>query len=304
MAKVFISSTGRDLAEYRAAAIEVCNRLSLIPIGMEFFGAMASGATEGSRQKLDEADVYVGMFAHRYGYIEEGYDASVTELEYDHAQKRNLKRFCFILDPEFKWPQEYYDRDNEAKLKALKERVEQEQIRASFTTVDNYKYKLMQALSGWLQKLDLGPQPPLRLQTFKVSKSTRFHFRAQRVPFLGFETELDRLEQFLKSPDNFVWWLVVAEAGAGKSRLALEVCQRRKDSWRVGFLPNNNGFMHWMQWQPAKPTLIIADYVRSRPEELQAIITALETHSAELAHPVRLLLLERRLTGDWWDTFR
>jgi hypothetical protein len=44
MARVFISSTGLDLQSYREAAIDVCNRLELIPLAMEFFEA--SGRTK------------------------------------------------------------------------------------------------------------------------------------------------------------------------------------------------------------------------------------------------------------------
>ena len=85
-----------DLAEYRAGAIEVCNRLGLIPVAMEFFEAMGTGATQDSVTKLEVADVYVGIFAHRYGFIEPGRAASATELEFDHAVSRGLERLCFM----------------------------------------------------------------------------------------------------------------------------------------------------------------------------------------------------------------
>jgi len=152
-----------------------------------------------------------------------------------------------------------------------------------------------------------GPQLPLRLQTFRVSKPTRFHFRAQRVPFIGFELEITRLEEFLDSPSGFAWWMIIGEAGAGKSRLALELCQRlrrREEAWHSGFLPGDHDLVHWMEWQPKQPTLIVVDYAHSRAEELQAIVTTLEGRSEELHHPVRLLLLERPISEEvWWDRF-
>jgi len=73
--KVFISSTGLDLGEYRDATMDVCRQLDLLVVAMEDFEAMGAGATEGSLAKLDGAEVYVGIFAHRYGYIEDGYVA-------------------------------------------------------------------------------------------------------------------------------------------------------------------------------------------------------------------------------------
>ena len=66
---------------------------------MEQFEAMGVGATSGSLHKLDEAHVYVGIFANRgrHGYIEEGgCDRSVTELEFDYAETRGLDRLCFL----------------------------------------------------------------------------------------------------------------------------------------------------------------------------------------------------------------
>ena len=39
----FISSTSLDLAEYRKAAIDACNELSIVPMAMEFFGAAGVG---------------------------------------------------------------------------------------------------------------------------------------------------------------------------------------------------------------------------------------------------------------------
>src|SRR5258708_462124 len=64
--RAFISNTGIDLADDRAGITETCMRFGIFPIAMEFFESMGLGATAGSKHKLDEADVYVGIFAHRY----------------------------------------------------------------------------------------------------------------------------------------------------------------------------------------------------------------------------------------------
>lgn len=143
--KVFIGSTGLDLKEYRQAAIEVCNELKLVPIAMEFFEAMGKGATGASKDKLNAADVYVGIFAHRYGYIEEGYNKSVTELEFDHAGKRSLNRLCFLVDPKYPWPPEAWDPEHHRQLEQFKQRIDK-LVRSQFTTVDNFKEQLLRAL--------------------------------------------------------------------------------------------------------------------------------------------------------------
>ena len=150
--KVFIGSTGQDLKEYRQAAIEVCNQLSLVPIAMEFFEAMGAGATKGCRQKVDEADLYVGIFAHRYGYIEEGHEKSVTEDEFDYAGERELDRLCYLVDPKHDWPPDSIDFEQYDKLKAFKARIDKSVIREEFTSVDDFQAKLTRALVAWKEK--------------------------------------------------------------------------------------------------------------------------------------------------------
>nr|VFK59541.1 MAG: protein of unknown function (DUF4062) [Candidatus Kentron sp. TUN]VFK64168.1 MAG: protein of unknown function (DUF4062) [Candidatus Kentron sp. TUN]VFK68007.1 MAG: protein of unknown function (DUF4062) [Candidatus Kentron sp. TUN] len=152
MTKVFISSTGHDLAEYRKAAIDECNRLHMVPMAMEFFEAMGVGAVAGSQEQLDKADVYVGIFAHRYGYIEDGYDKSVTEIEFDYAGERGLERLCFAIDPDFDWPPSKMDLKNYDPIQAFKFRIHKKLIRAQFTDIQDFKLKFHHALSEWQKK--------------------------------------------------------------------------------------------------------------------------------------------------------
>lgn len=146
---VFISSTSLDLKKYRQAAIEVCLNLGFEPIAMENFEAMGVGATEGSKRKLKDADLYVGIIAHRYGYIESGHERSVTEIEFDYAGERGLDRLCFVIDPAHSWPKTGYDRRNAEKLAAFKAKIDKSVIRSLFTTVDDFRHKLTIALVNW-----------------------------------------------------------------------------------------------------------------------------------------------------------
>jgi tetratricopeptide (TPR) repeat protein len=150
MAKsVFISSTSVDLKKYRLAAMQVCEQLGFEPIAMENFEAMGVGATEGSKRKLRDADLYVGIIAHRYGYIESGHERSVTEIEFDYAGERGLDRLCFMVDPDHAWPKSAIDRKNAELLDAFKAKIDKTVIRALFTTVEDFRQKLVQALVNW-----------------------------------------------------------------------------------------------------------------------------------------------------------
>ncbi len=142
---VFIGSTGLDLHAYREVARDVCLSLQLMPIMMEHFEAMGLGATAGSKKKLDTADLYVGIYAHRYGYIEQGYAKSVTEIEFEHAEARRIERLCFVVDPTYSWPPDSWDAEHHAQMEDFRKRIDK-LIRARFTSVDDFRARLMQAL--------------------------------------------------------------------------------------------------------------------------------------------------------------
>ncbi len=147
--RVFISSTSFDLGEYREAARTICLRLNLLPDGMEVFEAMGAGARAGSLRKIDEADVMVGIYAHRYGCVDPADGRSVTEAEFDHAGDRGIERLCFLVDPTWPWPSESCDPPQDLRQTAFKERVTTNVICAWFTTVDDLRVKLMHALVAW-----------------------------------------------------------------------------------------------------------------------------------------------------------
>lgn len=147
--KIFISSTGVDLAEYRRAAIEVCNQLQFVPIAMEFFDSMGAGANSASKIRLDDAHLYVGIVAHRYGYIEPGYDKSVTENEFDYAGEVGLDRLCFLVDDKQPWPPEAIEFRAYSLLKEFRARIERSVVRSLITTVDDFRAKLMSSLIQW-----------------------------------------------------------------------------------------------------------------------------------------------------------
>ncbi len=143
--RVFIGSTSLDLTDYRRAAIAACNELGVVPIAMEFFGAADAGATAGSRGNVTRAQGYVGIYAHRYGYIEKGYDKSVTELEFDRAAELELERLCFVVDPKFPWPPDAWEYAHHDALERFKARIDT-LIRGRFTTVDDFKAQLANGL--------------------------------------------------------------------------------------------------------------------------------------------------------------
>ena len=235
MANVFINSTGKDLREYRQAANDVCLRLGLLPIAMEFFEAMEKGATEGSKSKLNSAHVYVWIFAHRYGYIEDGHDKSVTEIEFDYAGEKKLQRLCFLLDPKHPWPQDAVDHENYKRLETFKARINK-LIRAQFTDVNSFKLALMQALVEW--KKQAGIKDKTDQRDVPGGLPEIFHIPHQRNPnFTGREELLGRLRKALNG-EKAAALTQAAQAihglgGVGKTQLALEYAYRYASAYSL-----------------------------------------------------------------------
>ena len=84
---VMISSTARDMPKYREQVKEACLRAELFPRMMEHLPASDTDAIKVSMEMVEGSDIYVGLFAHRYGYIPAGYDISITQMEYELAKK-------------------------------------------------------------------------------------------------------------------------------------------------------------------------------------------------------------------------
>jgi hypothetical protein len=125
----------------------------------------------------------------------------------------------------------------------------------------------------------------------------RFLFNQGWNDFVGREVETAGLLSFAQSDEGaprLQFGLICGPAGQGKSRLALEVCQKATVSMHAGFLPRGKAPRHgWAQWQPAAPTFIVIDSASGRAQEIREILSDLTLPSRLLNHHVRVLILDR-----------
>ncbi|MGH8606295.1 MAG: DUF4062 domain-containing protein [Gammaproteobacteria bacterium] len=96
--KVFISSTYLDNAERRKLVEDAVIRAEMQPVGMERFTASVHPTVEECERQARECDIYVGIIAHRYGWIPEGKAVSITEIEYDAAKSAQRPSLMFQID--------------------------------------------------------------------------------------------------------------------------------------------------------------------------------------------------------------
>ena len=149
--KIFLSSTYDDLREHRARTAQAIERLGQHGVRMEVFGARPDDATGVSLDEIDASDAFLGIYAHRYGYVPAGSSISITEQEFDFAQERHKPTFCFLVDDEFPWsPKLIEPEPGQSKLKVFKQRISTTLVRDTFTTPEDLAYKVASSLGRFL----------------------------------------------------------------------------------------------------------------------------------------------------------
>jgi hypothetical protein len=145
---VMVSSTARDLPQHREHVMAACLTQNLFPKMMEYLPASDANAIKASLQMVDEADLYVGVIAFRYGYVPKGHKISVTEMEYDRAGKRGIPRLMFLMDENH--PLRVADVETGLgadKLRAFRERIGLDRVIGKFISPEDLRARVVQALS-------------------------------------------------------------------------------------------------------------------------------------------------------------
>lgn len=147
---VFISSTSRDLQDHRTAVERRLLDAGLHPIGMEHFSARAQEPLAACLDEVRDADLFVGVYGWRYGFVPGGQGQSITELEFWEAQRLKKPCFCFFVDPAFPWPEALRDQGDAAeRLEAFKQRVDGILVRSTFSTPDDLAARVLASIQRY-----------------------------------------------------------------------------------------------------------------------------------------------------------
>jgi len=145
---VMISSTVKDLPEYRTMVMDACLRADTFPKMVEDLPALDSDAIEVSLAMVDESNIYIGIFAHKYGYIPDGHDISITEMEYNRAMERKIPLLIFIISDEVPVRPKDFDKGRAAEqLESLKEKLKKNKFVSFFESPNNLRGLVIDSLS-------------------------------------------------------------------------------------------------------------------------------------------------------------
>ena len=217
--KVFLSSTYVDLIDYRAAAIRAVEGTNYQASKMEVFGARSEEPVEACLKEVEASDFFIGIYAHRYGHVPAGSDFSITEMEYDHAKRHGKKIYCFVVDEENQpWLPKFIEGEPGAeKLKDFKQRIQADYTRDSFTTPDDLRAKVANALSHYVANHhSVSTSSPV----YEPRKPTGSTLPTQPF-FFGRAAELASIAEAL-APESRTWGaLIDGPGGIGKTALAI-----------------------------------------------------------------------------------
>lgn len=143
--RVFLSSTFADLADHRKAVRDGIRQLGAVDISMEHFGARDERpADECIRLVRQESDLFVGIYAHRYGFVPDGSPISISEMEYKAASDASLPRFVYIVDDDHPWLPAHIDAGKARDLLiAFKSSLRKQHICQTFANEDQLAMKVV-----------------------------------------------------------------------------------------------------------------------------------------------------------------
>ncbi|MCP2356560.1 hypothetical protein HD597_003580 [Nonomuraea thailandensis] len=152
MVKVYVSSTFKDLQAERAAVRLAVERMRLPGVAMEAYVAESERPLDRCLRDVRDCDVYVGVFAWRYGYIPPGQNTSITELEYRQAVEAGKPTLIFLLDQDAPWPRSRMDQDL-LRIETLREELTTALLCSTFHTADELAGLVGAALHNHLTEL-------------------------------------------------------------------------------------------------------------------------------------------------------
>ena len=124
------------------------------------------------------------------------------------------------------------------------------------------------------------------------------------VPFLGREAEQQELHDWCVGGNRFSVAVLTGDGGAGKTRLAAELCRTMgEEGWQAGFADENTFEEAGGQVELTWPTVLVVDYPDRMTETVVRVIGRLGR--ARRGPKLRLLLVDRAPGGvteqlTWW----
>ncbi len=224
--KIFLSSTFVDLSEVRNEISRwLAGLFEARLIIMETFGSDAAPPEVNSVRKVRECDLFIGIYAHRYGTIDKATGKSITELELDEANAAHsagtLSDILLYL-VENGWLREW--QEDAAEASAGLARLRSKARLHTYTTVKDRGELLFAVIRDAFARINAFAAPPVRIRPLEfpaprvITRPLGMEYltSAHQTYLIGRGTECARLVEQLET-DPMV--LLLGDSGVGKTSL-------------------------------------------------------------------------------------
>ena len=227
--KIFLSSTQADLVRARENIIKFLGVLKPEIVAMELFGSDETKPIDFCLSQVRKCNIFIGVYAERYGFVDAQSGRSFTELEYIEASKM-LKTggitslLLYVVDPKAHWPLDLVERDPDkmAKLAEFKEKILSNHTVSFFQNADDLPFFVLRDV---IRKIGVGSDALFRAkerktvsQKISLGRPIGMEYYGEDFSklFFGRDKELDVLEdQILKHKIS----LLIGSSGVGKTSL-------------------------------------------------------------------------------------
>jgi formylglycine-generating enzyme required for sulfatase activity len=238
MATIYLSSTYEDLKDHRRVVYEALRKAGHQVVAMEDYVATDQRPVEKCLKDVAKADMYVGLFAFRYGYIPPAQHGnprglSITELEYRQAETSRKPCLTFVVQDTTPWARVLDDAhtgaDRGERIKALRQELLTEKLASQFSSPHELSTLVLAAVTKYLDehipsKLVTNQEPSEVVITWDIDKHGSpypglMHFTQKYAPvFFGRDADVQAVLDRMHGPEGrFI--IVSGNSGVGKSSL-------------------------------------------------------------------------------------
>ena len=227
--RIFLSSTSRDLSDVRHEVLRFLEVLRSDIVAMETFGSDESAPKDVCLRNVKRSNLFIGIYAERYGAVDAETGLSLTELEYRQAYEllqqgrlRGLLLYC--VHPAAEWPIEHIDRDPESisKLQTFKDTIADLHTLTFFRQRSELPFLILRDV---IAKIGLGTGDIFRPQAPASPRPARHLTRPVGMEFYDenlapFFAGRDRAtEALMKHVTASRFALLIGSSGVGKTSL-------------------------------------------------------------------------------------
>lgn len=243
--RIFLSSTYTDLSAIRSVVSGWLTGIFGAELTiMETFGSEGAPPDVNSVRRVRDCDLFVGIYAHRYGTVDQITGKSIVELELDEA-KRSFSSgvlsdiLLYVVNEAVLWPDDQREKSQAAQtgLRRLKEKAQGHSV-TFFKSNDDLLFSIVRDVYRRLSERMGAPPIKIRLSVLPPERTLR---QPMGMEFLTSENRCylagrnQAIEELLTRFDEDCIVLLLGDSGVGKTSLihAGMIPRVTSDGWRT-----------------------------------------------------------------------